>query len=69
MNNWRIYVSGIVLNVEGGNDYSVLRDTGLFEEINQIDYFTTSARDNMWIYRVTINGKPEIAVIKRTEGE
>lgn len=69
MNKWRIYVAGITLEVEGGNDFEALRKTGLFQTIKQADYFQTFDRDNMWIYRVEINGKTETAVIKRTENE
>ncbi len=69
MNKWRIYIAGITLEVEGGGDYEALRNTGLFKEVKQIDYFQTYERDNLWIYRVEMNGKNEIAVIKRTENE
>lgn len=69
MNNWRIYVAGITLEVKGNGDYQTLKETGLFEEIEQIDYYQTYNNDNMWIYRVKINNKYETAVIKRIEGE
>lgn len=69
MNKWRIYVSGLTLELKGGGDYEVLRKTGLFKEIEQVDYFQTYERDNLWIYSVELNGKREIAVIKRIEGE
>lgn len=69
MNKWRIYVGGITLEVDGSGDYQTLKNTGLFEEIEQIEYFQTFDTDNMWIYRVKLNGKQEIAVIKRTEKE
>lgn len=69
MNKWRIYVAGISIEVEGHGDYQTLSDTGLFEKIEQIDYFLTATRDNMWIYRVKLNGKFETAVIKRIEQE
>lgn len=69
MDKWRIYVAGITLEVDGNGDYKTLRDTGLFGKIEQIDYFQTRDTDNMWIYRVELNGKMETAVIKRTEQE
>lgn len=69
MNKWRIYVAGITLEVEGHGDFQTLSDTGLFRRIEQIDYFQTHDTDNMWIYRVELNGKMETAVIKRTEQE
>lgn len=69
MNKWRIYVAGITLEVEGHGDFDTLRKTGLFGKIEQVDYFQTYNTDNMWIYRVEVNGKDEIAVIKRTENE
>lgn len=69
MNKWRIYVAGITLETEGSGDFDTLRKTGLFGKIEQIDYFQTHDTDDMWIYRVEINGKMEIAVIKRTEQE
>lgn len=70
MNKWRIYVAGITLEVEGHGDFQTLRDTGLFgEKIEQVDYFQTFDKDNMWIYRVELNGKIETAVIKRIEQE
>lgn len=69
MNKWRIYVAGIVLEVKGGGDYATLRETGLFGEIEQIDYFQTFDKDNLWIYKVELNGKIETAVIKRIEHE
>lgn len=68
MDEWRIYVAGITLEVKSdGGDYKTLRETGLFGKIEQIDYFQTFNKDNMWIYRVELNGKMETAVIKRTE--
>lgn len=69
MNEWRIYVAGIALNVKSNSDYEALRETGLFGRIEQIDYFQTLNTDNLWIYRVELNGKMETAVIKRTEQE
>lgn len=69
MNKWRIYVAGITLEVDGHGDFQTLRETGLFGKIEQIDYFQTYDTDNMWIYRVELNGKMETAVIKRTEQE
>lgn len=69
MNKWRIYVAGITLEIEGGGDYDTLRKTGLFGKIEQVDYFQTHKTDNLWIYRVELNGKMETAVIKRTEQE
>ena len=69
MNKWRIYVAGLQINVDGGGDFETLKKTGLFSKMEQVDYFRTCERDDMWIYKVEINGKPEIAVIKRTERE
>lgn len=69
MNKWRIYVAGIVLEVNGGGDHATLRETGLFGKIEQIDYFQTFDKDNLWIYKVELNGKMETAVIKRIEQE
>lgn len=69
MNKWRIYVAGISIEVEGNGDYQTLKNTGLFEKIEQIDYFLTATRDDMWIYRVKLNGKFETAIIKRIEQE
>ena len=62
-------MAGIALEAEGHGDFETLRSTGLFGKIEQVDYFQTFATDNMWIYKVEINGKPETAVIKRTENE
>ena len=47
MNKWRIYVAGIILEVEGGGDFETLRRTGLFGEIEQVGYFQTYERDNL----------------------
>ncbi|EOS52807.1 hypothetical protein C809_00428 [Lachnospiraceae bacterium MD335] len=69
MNKWRIYVAGIAMEVQGEGDYTTLKKSGLFTDIEQIDAFITLDRDNLWIYKVIINGRPEIAVIKRTENE
>lgn len=69
MNKWRIYVAGIAMELEGEGDYAVLKKSGLFTEIEQTDAFVTADGDNLWIYRVMLNGRPEIAVIKRTENE
>ena len=69
MNKWRIYVAGITLETEGGGDFETLRRTGLFGEIEQVGYFQTYERDNLWIYRVELNDRTETAVIKRVEGE
>ena len=69
MNKWRIYVAGIAMEVQGEGDYATLKKSGLFTDIEQIDAFVTSDHDNLWIYKVMLNGRPEIAVIKRTENE
>ncbi|NDO48245.1 hypothetical protein FMM75_02055 [Lachnospiraceae bacterium MD335] len=69
MNKWRIYVAGIAMEVQGEGDYTTLKKSGLFTDIEQIDAFITLDRDNLWIYKVMLNGRPEIAVIKRTENE
>ena len=69
MNKWRIYVAGIAMEVQGEGDYTTLKKRGLFTDIEQIDPFITVDRDNLWIYKVMLNGRPEIAVIKRTENE
>ena len=69
MNKWRVYVAGMVLEVEGSGDWQTLRQTGLFEKIEQVDYFQTRDTDNLWIYHVQLNGKTETAVIKRIENE
>ena len=69
MNKWRIYVAGIAMEVQGEGDYATLKKSGLFTDIVQIDAFVTLDRDNVWIYKVMLNGRPEIAVIKRTENE
>ena len=69
MNKWRIYVAGIAMEVQGEGDYTTLKKSGLFTDIKQIDAFITLDRDNLWIYKVMLNGRPEIAVIKRTENE
>ena len=69
MNKWRIYVAGITMEVQGEGDYATLKKSGLFTDIEQIDDFVTSDHDNLWIYKVMLNGRPEIAVIKRTENE
>lgn len=69
MNKWRIYVAGMVFEAEGKGDYQTLKNTGLFKSIEQVDYFQTFDKDNLWIYRVELNGKPEMAVIKRIENE
>lgn len=69
MNKWRIYVAGIAMEVQGEGGYTTLKKSGLFTDIEQIDAFITLDRDNLWIYKVMLNGRPEIAVIKRTENE
>ena len=69
MNKWRIYVAGIAMEVQGEGDYTTLKKSGLFTDIEQIDAFITLDRDNLWIYKVMLNGRPVIAVIKRTENE
>ena len=69
MNKWRIYVAGIAMEVQGEGDYATLKKSGLFTDIEQIDAFVTLDRDNLWIYKVMLNGRPEIAVIKRIENE
>lgn len=69
MNKWRIYVAGITLEVDGHGGFQTLSETGLFGKIEQIDYFQTHDTDNLWIYRVELNGKIETAVIKRMEQE
>lgn len=69
MNKWRIHVAGIAMEVQGEGDYTTLKKSGLFTDIKQIDAFITLDRDNLWIYKVMLNGRPEIAVIKRTENE
>ena len=69
MNKWRIYVAGIAMEGQGEGDYTTLKKSGLFTDIEQIDAFITLDRDNLWIYEVMLNGRPEIAVIKRTENE
>lgn len=69
MNKWRIYVAGLILETESHGAHEALRETGLFGKIEQIAYFQTYERDNLWIERVELNGKKEIAVIKRIENE
>lgn len=69
MNKWRIYVAGMILEVEGAGDWHTLRKTSLFGKIEQVDYFQTADKDNLWIYQVELNGKMETAVIKRIENE
>ena len=69
MNKWRIYVAGIAMEVQGEGDYATLKKSGLLTDIEQIDAFVTLDRDNLWIYKVMLNGRPEIAVIKRIENE
>lgn len=69
MNKWRIYVAGIILEVEGRGDYGTLRKTGLFKNIEQVGYFQTFDTDDMWIYEAELNGKMETVVIKRVEQE
>lgn len=69
MNKWRIYVAGTILEVEGAGDWHTLRKTSLFGQIEQVAYFQTIDRDNLWIYQVELNGKMETCVIKRIENE
>ena len=72
MNKWRVYAAGIALTLgtKGyGSEYDVLRETGLFEDMELVTHFQTAEKDDLWIYRVKLNGRHEIVVIKRAERE
>ena len=72
MNKWRVYAAGIMLTLgtKGyGSEYDVLRETGLFEDMELVTHFQMSGNGGLWIYRVKLNGRHETVVIKLEELE
>lgn len=66
---YRIYVAGIILEVKNICEYSALHNTELFEHVDHLDHFLTCEHDDVRIYSVKLNGKRQIAVVKRIENE
>jgi len=65
MNNYKIAVANITFNVTAVGDFTALRETGLFGEITQINYAQTTEKKDVFVYKVKLNGKHEIAVVER----
>ena len=71
MNEYTIRVANAIIVKQATNEWSALKDTGLFSNIgNMIDYVRTSepeTRNGAWLYEVELNGTITIAYVKRTK--
>lgn len=71
MNEYEIRVANAIIRKQALNEWSALKDTGLFSGIgDMIDFVRTSepdTRNGAWIYQVELNGSMTIAYIKRVK--
>lgn len=69
MNEYEIRVNNAVMRNKALNEWSAMKDLGIFENIGDIiDFVRTTedpARNLAWVYQVQLNGKLTIAYIKR----
>lgn len=67
MNEYKLYVAGLTSKIlVQGSEYQALKKTGLFEDISMIKAYKSHLEYfDSWLYRVTINGKFELAMIER----
>lgn len=71
MNEYVIRVANAVITKQALNEWSALKDTGLFSGIgDMVDFIRTSepeTRNFAWVYQVELNGSMTIAYIKRVK--
>lgn len=68
MNKYKIYFRNIEATVEGLNEYSALKSTGLFKDnIQHLKTYTTLKKQPAWIYQVFMYDTKglELVVIER----
>lgn len=65
MNIYRISIANSTIVTSATNDFVALRNSGLFGEITQINYAVTTDGKDLWVYKVSLNGKIELATVER----
>ncbi len=69
MNKYEMYIGNAVIPCKGSNEWDAMENLSIFKIGDMIDYVRTSnvseSMNNAWIYQVEVNGKLQIAYIKR----
>lgn len=68
MNQYEIRVNGATIRIEGHNEYTAIRNTFLFDDIEMVEAVRTyddPTKNFGWIYQATVNGRTAIIYIKR----
>ena len=71
MNNYKIRVNNAVIYKEALNEWSAMKDTGIFSGIgDMIDYVRSDIGTedlDAWIYQVELNGGLTLAYVKKVK--